>query len=42
MRIAQAILENAQAHLVTRAGRRLSVAANKMLQMMSGQFQAFR
>jgi DNA-binding transcriptional LysR family regulator len=40
--IAHPILENAQAHLVTRVGRRLSVAANKMLQMMSGQLQAFR
>jgi DNA-binding transcriptional LysR family regulator len=42
VRIAHPILENAEAHLVTRVGRRLSVAANKMLQMMSGQLQAFR
>lgn len=36
------ILENAEAHLVTRVGRKLSVAANKMLQMMSSQMTAFR
>jgi DNA-binding transcriptional LysR family regulator len=36
------ILENAEAHLVTRVGRKLSVAANKMLQMMASQMTAFR
>lgn len=36
------IFENAEAHLVTRVGRTLSVAANKMLQMMSSQMNAFR
>lgn len=36
------ILENAEAHLVTRVGRKLSVAANKMLQLMSTQMTAFR
>jgi DNA-binding transcriptional LysR family regulator len=36
------ILENAEAHLVTRVGRKLSVAANKMLQMMSSQMTAFQ
>ncbi|WP_321818190.1 MULTISPECIES: LysR family transcriptional regulator [unclassified Paraburkholderia] len=36
------ILENAEAHLVTRVGRKLSVAANKMLQMMPSQMTAFR
>lgn len=40
--IAHPILENAEAHMVTRVGRKLSVAANKMLQMMTGQMQAFR
>jgi DNA-binding transcriptional LysR family regulator len=36
------ILMKAEAHLVTRAGRRLSVASNKMLQLMSSQMRAFR
>lgn len=36
------ILANAEAHLVTRVGRKLSVAANKMVQMMASQMQAFR
>jgi DNA-binding transcriptional LysR family regulator len=36
------VLENAEAHLVTRVGRKLSAAANKMLQMMSSQMTAFR
>ncbi|AOJ26995.1 MULTISPECIES: LysR family transcriptional regulator [Burkholderia] len=40
--IAHPILENAEAHMVTRVGRKLSVAANKMLQMMMGQMRAFR
>ncbi|MGU3782173.1 LysR family transcriptional regulator [Burkholderia metallica] len=40
--IAHPILENAEAHMVTRVGRKLSVAANKMLQMMTGQMRAFR
>ncbi|WP_042304095.1 LysR family transcriptional regulator [Paraburkholderia kururiensis] len=36
------ILQNAEAHLVTRVGRTLSVASNKMLQMISSQMSAFR
>ncbi|MCA7922476.1 LysR family transcriptional regulator [Burkholderia cenocepacia] len=40
--IAHPILESAEAHMVTRVGRKLSVAANKMLQMMTGQMRAFR
>ncbi|KQR73930.1 LysR family transcriptional regulator [Burkholderia sp. Leaf177] len=36
------ILKKAEAHLVTRAGRKLSVASNKMLQLMSSQMRAFR
>ncbi|MGF6267488.1 DNA-binding transcriptional LysR family regulator [Paraburkholderia youngii] len=40
--IVHPILVNAEAHLVTRVGRKLSVAANKMLQMMSAQMTAFR
>ncbi|MET1532135.1 LysR family transcriptional regulator [Burkholderia sola] len=40
--IAHPMLENAEAHMVTRVGRKLSVAANKMLQMMTGQMRAFR
>ena len=36
------ILMKAEAHLVTRVGRKLSVASNKMLQLMSSQMQAFR
>ena len=40
--IAHPILENAEAHMVTRVGRKLSVAANKMLQMMTVQMRAFR
>jgi DNA-binding transcriptional LysR family regulator len=36
------ILKKAEAHLVTRAGRKLSVASNKMLQLMSSQMTAFR
>ncbi len=40
--IAHPILENAEAHMMTRVGRKLSVAANKMLQMMTGQLRAFR
>ncbi|RQS18192.1 LysR family transcriptional regulator [Burkholderia sp. Bp8998] len=42
LEIAHPILVNAEAHMVTRAGRKLSVAANKMLQMMTGQMRAFR
>lgn len=33
---------NAEAHLVTRAGRRLSIAASQMLQVMTTQMRAFR
>ncbi|CAM2145149.1 MULTISPECIES: LysR family transcriptional regulator [Paraburkholderia] len=40
--IAHPILENAEAHMVTRVGRKLSVAANKMLQLMTSQMRAFR
>jgi len=36
------ILMKAEAHLVTRVGRKLSVASNKMLQLMTSQMQAFR
>jgi DNA-binding transcriptional LysR family regulator len=36
------VLMKAEAHLVTRAGRKLSVASNKMLPLMSSQMQAFR
>jgi DNA-binding transcriptional LysR family regulator len=36
------ILKKAEAHLVTRVGRKLSVASNKMLQLMSSQMRAFR
>ncbi|WP_345817549.1 LysR family transcriptional regulator (plasmid) [Paraburkholderia sp. PREW-6R] len=36
------ILQNAEAHLVTRVGRTLSAASNKMLQMMASQMSAFR
>jgi len=36
------IMLNAEAHLVTRVGRKLSVASNKMLQIMSSQMRAFR
>ena len=35
------IFLNAEAHLVTRVGRKLSVASNKMLQMMTSQMSAF-
>ncbi|KND61608.1 Transcriptional regulator, LysR family [Candidatus Burkholderia verschuerenii] len=40
--ITHPILADAEAHLVTRTGRRLSVASNKMLQMMTAQMRAFR
>jgi DNA-binding transcriptional LysR family regulator len=33
---------DAEAHLITRAGRRLSMAATKMLQVLTSQMQAFR
>lgn len=33
---------NAEAHLVTRVGRRLSMAASRMLQVLTTQMQAFR
>ncbi|WP_213309178.1 LysR family transcriptional regulator [Paraburkholderia sacchari] len=36
------LLANAEAHLVTRVGRKLSVASNKMLQLMTSQMRAFR
>jgi DNA-binding transcriptional LysR family regulator len=36
------ILKKAEAHLVTRVGRKLSVASNKMLQLMASQMRAFR
>jgi len=40
--IAHPILENAEAHMVTRVGRKLSVAANTMQKKMTGQMRAFR
>lgn len=36
------LLLDAEAHLITRVGRKLSVAANRMLQMMHAQMTAFR
>jgi DNA-binding transcriptional LysR family regulator len=36
------ILKKAEAHLVTRVGRKLSVASNKMLQLMASQMRAFQ
>lgn len=36
------LFASAEAHLITRVGRKLSVAANRMLQMMSTQMRAFR
>jgi DNA-binding transcriptional LysR family regulator len=36
------LLTNAEAHLITRVGRKLSVASEKMLQMMQAQMRAFR
>ncbi|MFT0171393.1 LysR family transcriptional regulator [Paraburkholderia mimosarum] len=36
------LLANAEAHLITRVGRKLSVASNKMLQLMHSQMRAFR
>jgi DNA-binding transcriptional LysR family regulator len=35
------LLLNAEAHLVTRVGRKLSVASNKLLQLMHSQMRAF-
>jgi DNA-binding transcriptional LysR family regulator len=40
--IRQPILENAEAHLIKRAGRRLSFAANKMLQYMATGMSSLR
>jgi DNA-binding transcriptional LysR family regulator len=40
--IKQPILENAEAHLIKRAGRKLSFAANKMLQYMAGGLSSLR
>ncbi|WP_322095455.1 LysR family transcriptional regulator [Paraburkholderia bannensis] len=36
------LLATAEAHVVTRVGRKLSVASNKMLQFMTSQMRAFR
>lgn len=36
------LLQNAEAHLITRVGRKLSVASNKMLQLMTSQMRAFQ
>lgn len=36
------VLENAEAHLITRAGRRLSSAAARMLQLMTAQLRSLR
>jgi DNA-binding transcriptional LysR family regulator len=38
---AQPLLENAEVHLVTRTGRKLSVAASKMMQYMTRRMHAF-
>ncbi|SAL75133.1 LysR family transcriptional regulator [Caballeronia terrestris] len=40
--ISHPLLGKAEAHLITRVGRKLSVASNKMLQMMQAQMRAFR
>ncbi|WP_341313580.1 LysR family transcriptional regulator [Paraburkholderia sp. IMGN_8] len=40
--ISHPLLEKAEAHLISRVGRKLSVASNKMLQMMNSQMRAFR
>jgi DNA-binding transcriptional LysR family regulator len=36
------LLQSGEAHLITRVGRKLSVASNKMLQLMTSQMRAFR
>ncbi|WP_109478710.1 LysR family transcriptional regulator [Paraburkholderia sp. C35] len=36
------LLKNAEAHLVTRVGRKLSIASNRLLQLMHSQMRAFR
>jgi DNA-binding transcriptional LysR family regulator len=36
------LLASAEAHVVTRVGRKLSVASNKLLQLMTSQMRAFR
>jgi DNA-binding transcriptional LysR family regulator len=38
---AQPLLENAEVHLITRTGRKLSVAASKMMQYMTRRMHAF-
>ncbi len=40
--IQQPILENAEAHLITRTGRKLSIGANKMLQYMASGMSSLR
>jgi DNA-binding transcriptional LysR family regulator len=40
--IRQSLLENAEAHLIKRAGRKLSFAANKMLQYMAAGLSSLR
>lgn len=35
------LLQQGEAHLITRVGRKLSVASNKMLQLMTGNMRAF-
>lgn len=40
--VRQKILENAQAHLITRTGRKLSFGANKMLQYMASGLSSLR
>ena len=40
--ITHPLFDKGEAHLVTRAGRKLSVASNKMLQLMTAHMRAFR
>ena len=40
--VCQPILENAEAHLITRAGRKLSFAANKMQNYMASGMASLR
>jgi len=40
--IQQPILENAEAHLIKRAGRKLSFAANRMMQFMASNMSSLK
>ena len=40
--VAHPIMANAEAHLIKRSGRKLSFAAQAMLQAMAGQLQCLR